>query len=36
MMVPICVKGAATDTACNASPGGAAWPIAKAGAGLAY
>jgi spore coat protein A len=36
MMVPVCVKGAATDTACNAAPGGTPWPIANAGAGLAY
>lgn len=36
MMVPVCVKGAASDTACAASPGGTAWPIANGGAGLTY
>ncbi len=36
MMVPVCVKGASTDTACNKTPGGTPWPIVNAGAGLAY
>ncbi len=34
MMVPICVKGAVSDTACNAAPGGTPWPIVNGGAGL--
>ncbi len=37
MMVPICIKGAATDTACAGTPGGGTpWPIAGNGVGLAY
>lgn len=36
MMVPICIKNAATDTACTNAPGGTAWPIANGGLGLAY
>ena len=36
MMVPICIKNAATDTACNAAPGGRPWPIVNGGTGLAY
>lgn len=36
MMVPICIKNAATDTACTNAPGGTAWPIANGGLGLTY
>lgn len=36
MMVPICIKNAATDKACNAAPGGKPWPIVNGGAGLVY
>jgi FtsP/CotA-like multicopper oxidase with cupredoxin domain len=36
MMVPVCIKNASTDTACNAAPGGTAWPIVNGGLGLAY
>ncbi len=36
MMVPMCIKGASTDTACNGTPGGTPWPIVNNGAGLAY
>jgi spore coat protein A len=36
MMVPVCVKGSSTDTACNGTPGGNPWPIVNGGAGLAY
>lgn len=35
-MVPVCIKNAATDTACNATPGGTPWPIVNNGAGLTY
>jgi len=33
MMIPMCAKAAATDTACTATPGGVPWPIANNGAG---
>lgn len=36
MMVPVCIKGSASDTACNAAPGGTPWPIVNAGKGLTY
>ncbi len=36
MMVPVCIKGSATDTACNAAPGGTPWPIVNGGKGLTY
>ena len=33
MMIPMCAKGAASDTACLATPGGVPWPILNNGAG---
>ncbi len=36
MMVPMCIKGLSTDTACKGTPGGIPWPIVNGGLGLRY
>lgn len=36
MMVPVCIKNAATDTSCTGVPGGTSWPIVNGGLGLTY
>jgi FtsP/CotA-like multicopper oxidase with cupredoxin domain len=33
MMIPLCAKGAESDTACAVTPGGVPWPILNNGAG---
>lgn len=34
MMIPVCAKATASDTACTATPGGVPWPIVNNGAGV--